>query len=310
VHRIGDRAYPGSIRITAHPQGGLRVENSVELEEYVAGVVAGELSIWSALPAELQAQSIAARSYALASIGRSSAAGGPGYLRDDVLDQVYRGRYQPGPGRGAQDVARRLHGAVAQTAGMVLYQQGRILDARFHAACGGRGSKLTDIFPDAYPFESPPTSCPPCLVLGAQERDGAGPGEFRGKVAWRAEFRREELADLARALGIGESVISIEPLELDLSGRWLKVRLRGPRALSEIRMEDLRLRLGRERVQSARVVSSNGAKVGETLVLSGLGRGHGVGMCQTGCRELARSGWSAARILLHYYPNATLERRP
>ena len=40
--------------------------------------------------------------------------------------------------------------------------------------------------------------------------------------------------------------------------------------------------------------------------VQGRGRGHGVGLCQEGARDLARAGWSARSILAHYYPGATL----
>ena len=48
----------------------------------------------------------------------------------------------------------------------------------------------------------------------------------------------------------------------------------------------------------------------EGLTVQGRGRGHGVGLCQEALRDLAREGWSAARILRHYYPGARLERLP
>ena len=44
------------------------------------------------------------------------------------------------------------------------------------------------------------------------------------------------------------------------------------------------------------------------LFLEGEGRGHGVGLCQVGGRALANEGWSALRILTHYYPGARLGR--
>ncbi|HUR26950.1 MAG TPA: amidase, partial [Planctomycetota bacterium] len=49
-----------------------------------------------------------------------------------------------------------------------------------------------------------------------------------------------------------------------------------------------------------------GQDVEDGLLLTGRGRGHGVGLCQTGARALARAGWSAAEILAHYYPGSVL----
>jgi stage II sporulation protein D len=47
-----------------------------------------------------------------------------------------------------------------------------------------------------------------------------------------------------------------------------------------------------------------------TLVISGHGWGHGVGLAQWGAFGYAEHGWSSARILAHYYPGTTLEQRP
>ena len=47
-------------------------------------------------------------------------------------------------------------------------------------------------------------------------------------------------------------------------------------------------------------------KMGDNATIEGQGEGHGVGLCQFGAAELARQGWSAARILAHYFPNTTI----
>lgn len=45
------------------------------------------------------------------------------------------------------------------------------------------------------------------------------------------------------------------------------------------------------------------------VVLEGLGfGGDGAGLCQWGARLLADRGWSAERILSHYYPGTELMR--
>jgi len=67
--------------------------------------------------------------------------------------------------------------------------------------------------------------------------------------------------------------------------------------------------LGTERLASARIVATRplpGEPIEDSLVLVGVGRGHGVGLCQTGARELAAEGWTATRILSNYYPRAEL----
>ena len=49
-------------------------------------------------------------------------------------------------------------------------------------------------------------------------------------------------------------------------------------------------------------------KDGNEFVFYGRGWGHGVGMCQWGAMAMAEQGWTAEKILAHYYPGTTIRR--
>jgi peptidoglycan hydrolase-like amidase len=49
-------------------------------------------------------------------------------------------------------------------------------------------------------------------------------------------------------------------------------------------------------------------KDGRKVVLEGSGQGHGIGLCQRGAEAMAASGEDFRTILLHYFPNAAVER--
>ena len=71
--------------------------------------------------------------------------------------------------------------------------------------------------------------------------------------------------------------------------------------------ESSRLRLGRRLGWS--VAPSNDfvmRKDGEQTVLRGVGRGHGIGLCQAGARAMAEAGADFREILAHYYPNTVI----
>ena len=51
------------------------------------------------------------------------------------------------------------------------------------------------------------------------------------------------------------------------------------------------------------------ARAATTLIVSGHGWGHGVGMSQWGAYGYALHGWGYKRILFHYYPGTSLEKR-
>jgi stage II sporulation protein D len=45
---------------------------------------------------------------------------------------------------------------------------------------------------------------------------------------------------------------------------------------------------------------------GDFFILSGVGQGHGVGLCQSGAKAMAQDGATFQQILAHYYPNITI----
>jgi peptidoglycan hydrolase-like amidase len=51
-------------------------------------------------------------------------------------------------------------------------------------------------------------------------------------------------------------------------------------------------------------------KDGDSFILSGVGQGHGVGLCQSGAKAMAEDGATFQQILVHYYPNTTIVSWP
>jgi len=306
--RIEGRAYPDTIVVVPHPQSGLRVYNDVALESYVAGVVAAELPLWSAAPSELEAQAIAARSYAALQLERRTRSGAPAELVDGVLDQAYRGLYQA-KSAGERAVAERLDAAVRATAGIVLWRGDGLEEARFHASCGGSTAAFSDIFPEPGPGPKS-VACESCRARAAREAEAGAPDAAR-PLAWSVTIPMEALARAGEALGLGGAISAVAPRRLDTSGRWIDAQVRGPKGVQVVTCDALRRAFGYSNVKSARLVRAVppfGQPIQGGLVLEGLGRGHGVGLCQEGARDLARSGLTAEAILAVYYPDARLVR--
>src|SRR3954453_19969638 len=129
--------YHGSLEFLPSPFSGLAVVNVASLDDYVKGVVPGEMpSSWA--PAALEAQAVAARSYALA-----TDAGGPVFDQyPDTRSQVYKGADGEMPSSNA---------AVDSTAGQVLRYQGRIVTAYFFSTSGGQTEDVENVFYGATP---------------------------------------------------------------------------------------------------------------------------------------------------------------
>ena len=104
----------------------LVVINDVPIEEYLLGVVPSEMpSKWN-FEAH-KAQAIAARSYAIANLGKRKHSGYD--LKDTPLDQAYGGASAETP---------QTTKAVMATKGIVLTYGGKVIPAYYHAASGGK----------------------------------------------------------------------------------------------------------------------------------------------------------------------------
>jgi stage II sporulation protein D len=125
------RRYRGQIVVDV-PNEKLRAIGVLPLQQYLYGVVPAEMpSAW--LPAALDAQAVAARSYALA----SRRAGAP-------FDVYADGRSQAYLGVSAETAAGRR--AVDETAGEVLLYAGGVADTLFSSSTGGRTQSAADAF--------------------------------------------------------------------------------------------------------------------------------------------------------------------
>ena len=306
---LDGQTYAGRFVISPRAAGGLEVINIVDIEDYVEGVVAAELAIWSAEPAELAAQAICVRTYALSTLAKRGQTTSRAVLFDTILDQAYRGRHRPGDSEKARQVARKLRDSVEASRGQVMMRRGRLEDARFHAACGGRTAELPRVFSGAS-AGPPPVACPPCLQRAAAERAAGSPDPSR-PLGWSRTFGPAELKAAAQALDIGPRLERLQPIETDRGGRWLVAEVQGPSRSREVHMDELRAAFGSTHYKSALIEASTpaaGSIIHSSLLIHGRGRGHGVGLCQEGARDLARAGYSFHRILSHYYPGSQIER--
>ncbi len=105
---------------------GLTVINDIPIEEYIRGVVPAEMpSSWE--HEAHKAQAIAARSYALANLGKRAKYGYD--LKDTPEDQAYG---------GASAETVNTNKAVEETERIVLIYEGKIIPAFYSASAGGR----------------------------------------------------------------------------------------------------------------------------------------------------------------------------
>jgi stage II sporulation protein D len=133
---LGGDGYRGDLVVKPKP-GGLMVVNVLPLDRYLRGVVPWEVPTgWQA--AAYEAQAVAARTYALATLH-------PGEdfdLYADDRDQMYGGIRAERP---------ETSHALGATAGRVLTYGGHVIVAYYSSSSGGRTAAVQDVFPNVAP---------------------------------------------------------------------------------------------------------------------------------------------------------------
>ncbi len=308
--RVGKKPYRGSISLAPIGAKSICIVNHVATEDYLLGVVPVEIGRLPESDLEaVKAQAVAARTYALSSLGQYPGAGFD--LNSTAQDQVY-------VGAGNEDsIATR---AVLETAGLVLESRDALARAYYSSTCGGRTAAVAEV------WVKPPASY---LRGGADRSTRRGGGDafcsaspyFSWKEEWSGSELDEILArNLPGAVGLEAGapvghLTGIKALTRGRSGRVLDLEVQTTVGSWIVSGDAIRFVLRRPGTSEAilrstlfRVehVEKRGGRVRQ-LILSGRGYGHGVGMCQTGAIRMAEFGYTFREILRHYYRGAKVK---
>ncbi len=273
----GCRAYRGSIVVT-RSGGSLKVLNLLYLEEYLRGVLPGEMPRnW---PKEaLKAQAVAARTYAVRTTIERRNSGSWFDLYSTVADQVYYGLSAEDP---------RTDTAIEETRGLIMVYRGEPIYAFYSADCGGRTQDGNIVFAEKlkgerYPYLKP-VSCP-----------------YRG-IEWRTTLSSAQILKACRSLGCKlDKIIEVQ----DIGDYILIHGMEGRRcATCKVYKPTFRSATG-YKLRGSRYMLVGNTEGGYEF--RGRGVGHGVGLCQHGARLMAERGAKFDDILRHYYPGAELK---
>jgi stage II sporulation protein D len=291
------QAVPGAsadleVRVRLTDAQGTRVV-SMPLDDYVLGCVRAELPPLSkdkdprVLERILELQAIVSRTYAVANLHRHEAEGFD--LCDSTHCQLYRG---PTRTEHAGDPSAL---AVRTTEGQVVTYGGRAIQAVFHSNCGGHTAAAEQVWngpPVPYLRPVPDWFC---------SRTSNAPWTF---VTTEADLRRALNADQRTAIGTRLDRVDID--QRDAAGRAVTITLAGAKS-STVRAEDFRATMrrafGPRSIQSTWFTITRQAN---EFRFSGVGYGHGVGMCQAGAALRAQAGQSPAAIVAHYFPGTQI----
>ena len=243
------------------------------LEVYVARVLSGEAEPGAADAAQ-QALAVAIRTYAVVNEGRHRREGFD--LCDTTHCQVMR---------GASELSRR---AALATAGRVLTLDRKPVDIFYSASCGGRSESAAAVWPGGTKF--PYLRSVPDNV-------------HEDEVPWVLTLTLAEIRQALVKVGFGgDRLREIEIDERTSSGRVATLHVPGLRP-DAIAGDPFRMAIGPRLIRST---AFSLTRTGNSVRFTGVGYGHGVGMCVIGAGRRARRGETLEAILAQYYPGLAL----
>jgi stage II sporulation protein D len=298
--RINDNlAYRGNLEIIINADNKtMMVINNVQLETYLAGVIAAEMpSYWEM--ETLKAQAIASRTYCLymkTKFGKNR----HWDVKATQANQVYK---------GVRVETMRTTEAVRRTAGVVLCCEQELgceeFPSYYSSACGGHTENSENVFGDSFqPLRG--VDCPYC-------KKSTRSTLFNWPQAvFDSNFVTKNILDKYPALIELGQIVKIEPSKESKYDnnfrRIVSVKLTGSTGKTAfLRAEDLRLAIDPSGAKIQSTCCTIVSLKDEFIFIAGKGFGHGVGLCQYGSREMARQGKTTEQILSYYYPNSRLK---
>lgn len=246
------------------------IEN-IDLEEYVLGVIAGEMPA-SFHEEALKAQAISARTYAVYKMKNSQT----DYdVVTDITNQVYidTDKMQEMWGENFQGYYEKIKNAVSSTQDLIMTYNGEVICSMYFSSTNGYTEDAQLVFGTSQEYlksvYSPETS---------------------SEVT--KEFSQNEFC---QKLNISCNEIKISNIEKSSSGRINSISINN----KTFKGTELRNLLG---LRSTDIT----IETGENITITTKGYGHGVGMSQYGANTLANEGKTYEEILKYYYQNINI----
>lgn len=254
--------------------------NKVPFEEYITGVVAGEMPSTFELEA-LKAQAVASRSYAMYQMTATkdkeydvvNTTTNQVYLTDKQLKQKWKDEYQ--------EKYNKIKKAIAETSGQYLTYQGQLVNAMFFSTSVGNTENSEEVFSSALPY----------LRSVESVWDEQSPVY--------TDTYTLTLKDFYNKLNLPyNNTLTIKVTAKTSTGRTRTLKING----QEFQGRDVAKSL------SLRSNYFNIVQNENNITITTKGFGHGVGMSQYGANGMAKEGYTYDKILKHYYQNTEIKK--
>ena len=260
-------------------------KKTMKMEEYIAGVVAGEMKAdW---PVEaLAAQAILARTFTVQAIEEKGGVPARGTQASTDIKE-----FQAYNGKAVNDNVKK---AVDMTRGMVVTYQGKPIQAWFHASAGG----ITATAKEGLNFKD----AEPPYIESVQSPDDLAPSDVQN---WTTSFSKKQIMEILSKMG--KKVNSIESMEIGQkgpSGRTMTMLVN-----KTVEISGPEFRVGSDSTKLKSMLIDKLEMSGDSVTFTGKGYGHGVGMSQWGANKMAAMGKMHADIIGQYFKDVTIEKR-
>ncbi|KXS45671.1 MAG: stage II sporulation protein D [Candidatus Frackibacter sp. T328-2] len=257
---------------------------TMKMEEYIMGVVAGEMKKDWPLDA-YGAQAIIARTFAMKRL-------------EDKGTNVISGSHKEAQAYRPQNIDDKIKKAVQKTRGEVIIYEGDYINGWFHSSAGGETTSAKVGL--AYSKPEPP------YIVSVKSPDQEAPEDIR---SWSVSFGKDKIIEVLKQAGV-KSVKAIEDIEIlnkDKTGRAIDLAIKYDGRTKKMKAASFRTSIGPDKLKSTLIKSIEVA--GNEVTFKGSGYGHGVGMSQWGAFAMAKEGKSPEEIIDHYYKDVNIAKK-
>ena len=253
----------------------------IPFEEYIVGVLAGEMPIYFEKEA-FKAQAVAARSYALKRILYNK---NEEYdVVDSIMNQVYLdNNYLKDAWKDNYTAnINKLREVVNETENEYLEYDGEVIDALFFSTSNGYTEDSSVVFNLNLPY----------LVSVKSSWDEKTSSAFRSSFSIN-------LKEFYNKLGLDyNDKLDVKIIKRSSTNRVISLNING----TEFSSRDLYSKLG------LRSTDFSIKQEGNIVIIDMVGYGHGVGMSQYGAEGMAEEGYSYSDILKYYYTGTNIKK--
>ena len=253
---------------------------SVPFEDYIVGVLAGEMPVSFELEA-LKAQAVAARSYVMNKIAYNKdkdydvvdTVMNQVYLDNEYLKKVWKDDYT--------EKINKIKTAVLETYNEYLEYDGKVVDAMFFSTSVGKTENSEEVFSNNVPY----------LRSVDSSWDSISP-------VYEVNYTFK-LDEFYKKLNLSYSEkVSIKIISQTSTGRIKKLIINDVLFDSSNVVNSLNLK------SNYFIISQNN----DEIKITTKGYGHGVGMSQYGAQAMALNGYKYDEILSHYYQGVIIKK--